>query len=353
MTSGLDKVNFDPKRRQDAADHGPAAAVHRTGLAQLARALAAASMACAALPAPAQAVATYHGSCDASAAIALDNDRFVVANDENNVLAVYRRGVEEPEGTLPLSAFLAARPGEEADIEGAAAIGDRIYWISSHGRNSKGTRQPARLRFFSTRMGTGQPPMLAAADHPYTELLRDLTEAATLQGLDLASAARLAAEANGGLNIEGLAATPDGVLLIGFRNPLRAGQALIVPLENPGQVVAGERARFGAPIELDLRGRGIRSFQRVGSEYLVVAGPTGDDGAFSLYRWSGNRGDAATDTGIDLGTLRPEALFVVPDAGLVQLLSDDGGVRVDGRECKSLPMAQQRFRSLTVPIPKR
>jgi hypothetical protein len=33
----------------------------------------------------------------------------------------------------------------------------------------------------------------------------------------------------GGLNIEGLAATPDGQLLIGFRNPLSEGKALLLP----------------------------------------------------------------------------------------------------------------------------
>jgi hypothetical protein len=30
--------------------------------------------------------------CDASAAVALDADHFVVADDENNVLRIYRRG---------------------------------------------------------------------------------------------------------------------------------------------------------------------------------------------------------------------------------------------------------------------
>jgi len=32
------------------------------------------------------------GMCDASAAVALGNDRFIVADDEDNVLRVYRRG---------------------------------------------------------------------------------------------------------------------------------------------------------------------------------------------------------------------------------------------------------------------
>lgn len=283
----------------------------------------------------------------------MGHDRFVVANDENNVLGFYRRGVPEPESSLSLSAFLGARPGEEVDIEGAAAIGDRIYWIASHSRNSKGKRQPARLRLFATDIRAGQPATLTEAGRPYTDLLRDLTEFPALQPLDLAGAARLAAEADGGLNIEGLAATPDGRLLIGFRNPLRSGRALIVPLENPSQVVAGERARLGAPVELDLRGRGVRSFELVGTEYLIVAGPTADEGTFSLYRWSGIAGEAATELKLELGSLRPEALFAVPATDQVQLLSDDGGVTVAGRECKTLSDREQRFRSLTASLGSR
>lgn len=318
---------------------GPALAAYlRAGLA--------ATLAMASLSAAAQAVDTYHGSCDASAAIAMGRDGFVVANDENNVLGFYRRGMPEPESSLSLSVFLNAPPGQEVDIEGAAAIGNRIYWIASHSRNSKGKRQAARLRLFATDIGTGQPATLTGAGRPYQDLLRDLTEAPALQPMGLAGAAKLAAEADGGLNIEGLAATPDGRLLIGFRNPLRAGRALIVPLENPSQVVAGERARLGAPVELDLRGRGIRSFDLVGTEYLIVAGPIADEGTFSLYRWSGIAGEPPTELKVELGSLRPEALFAVPATDRLQLLSDDGGVTVSGRECKTLPAKEQRFRSL-------
>jgi len=303
--------------------------------------------------AAAQSEETYAGSCDASAAVAIDNDRFVVANDENNVLGFYRRGVPEPEARLALSEFLEARPGEEVDIEGAAEIEGRVYWIASHSRNSKGKRQPARLRLFATDIRADQPVALFAVGRPYKDLLHDLAAYGAQQGLALAAASKLAAEAEGGLNIEGLAATADGRLLIGFRNPLRGGRALIVPLENPAQVIAGQRARLGAPVELDLGNRGIRSLQRIGAEYLIVAGPIGDDGTFALYRWSGGQAEAPVELKLDLGSLRPEALFPVPSSDRVQLLSDDGGVMIDGRECKKLPLASQRFRSLTVPVSRR
>ena len=53
-------------------------------------------------------------------------------------------------------------------------------------------------------------------------------------------------------------------------------------------------------------------------------------------------------TGIDLGDLRPEALFAIPHTGQVQLLSDDGSVTIDGVKCKRLPASRQTFRSLIV-----
>ena len=52
-------------------------------------------LASACVPAAAQdqpSILEYSGMCDASAAIALDKDIFLVASDEDNVLRVYRRG---------------------------------------------------------------------------------------------------------------------------------------------------------------------------------------------------------------------------------------------------------------------
>lgn len=296
----------------------------------------------------AQQIEVYAGSCDASAAASLSEDLFVVGNDEDNTLQTYRRGHPLPISSLPLSDFLGTGP-HEADIEGAARLGSRIYWIASHSRNSKGAVQRSRHRLFATDILEGQPPALKPAGRPYVRLLADLVNTEALKPLGLEAATHLAAEADGGLNIEGLAATPEGGLLIGFRNPLRARRALVVPLQNPDEVVEGQRARLGAAIELDLGGRGIRSIELIGSAYLIVAGPTADQGSFALYRWSGE-GTQAPTLVADLtssGT-RPEALMALPQSAQVQLLSDDGGVLADGIECKKLPKARQSFRSFTL-----
>ena len=318
--------------------------------ATLAALLLAASALCSGVQAK-QPVFVYRGLCDASAAIALGAEHFVVADDERNTLRVYRRGVAEPASSIDLSRFLGTDADKESDLEGAARIGDRIYWISSHGRNSKGEVQARRYRFFATEIvASAVPPSVSPSVKPTgsasDSLLRDLIDAPELRALRLVEATKRAPEAPGGLNIEGLAAADGGRLLIGLRNPLPAGKAVVVPLRNPAEVVAGKRAQFDAPLALDLGGRGIRSMERVGTGYLIVAGPPADEGSFALYRWSGRAGDAAKPMpSVDLGSLRPEALFEIP-GGAVQLLSDDGGVEVGGVACKKLPQGKRGFRSL-------
>ena len=295
----------------------------------------------------------YRGLCDASAAVALDAEHFVVADDERNTLVVYRRGQAAAVGKLDVSSFLGTKPDKESDLEGAAAIGQRTYWVSSHGRNSEGKRQDRRLRFFATEVisraaPTKQPPFkLVTVGKAYSGLLDDLLAAPSLAAFKLAGAAAQAPEAEGGLNIEGLAATPDGRLLIGFRSPVPNQRALLVPLENPNEVIdRGARARWGQAIQLDLGQRGIRSIDWVGSAYLIVAGPPADTGTFALYRWSGEPGQAPVLVkGVDLKGLHPEAVFAVPGTQGFQVLSDDGQRKHRGLACKVLPRGWQGFRS--------
>lgn len=284
---------------------------------------------------------TYRGMCDASAAAALDEHLFVVANDERNQLKIYRRGQADPVGELDLSGFLGTSPDKESDIEGAATIGDRIYWITSHGRNKKGKVQDRRFRFFATDAASGKA-LLKPAGKPYSQLLQDMIEAKHLQGLRLEEASQKMPEGDGAFNIEGLAATPEGTLLIGLRNPA----PLVLPLLNPAGVIEGEKARFGEPIELDLGGRAIRSLELVGLAYMIVAGPPADHGDFALYKWSGRAQDKPEQLlHEDFDEVRPEALFAIPGTRQLQLLSDDGGAHVKG-----MPEQEQSFQSVTVTL---
>jgi hypothetical protein len=294
--------------------------------------------------------------CDPSAAVAISDTLFIVASDEDNVLRVYARENPGAPQRFDLNSFL--RPDDdhpEADIEGVTRIGDRAFWIASHGRNKDGKLRPSRHRFFATRVTVeGDKVTVNPVGLPYTRLLEDLAQAPALQKYNLEGASRKAPESKDGLNIEGLAATPQGTLMIGFRNPIPGGKALIVPLDNPQQIVEGERARLGSPIELSLNGLGIRTieYRERRGRYLIVAGPYNDDGKVALFGWSGNASDSAEliPEGA-FGNLSPEAMFTYPgDTTAVQFLSDDGGRKLKGADCKEMVPAKQRFRGVSLDI---
>ena len=286
---------------------------------------------------------SYYGMCDASAAGALGPDLFAVADDERNQLQVYRRGVARRVAEVDLSAFLGTKKDQESDLEGAATVGERIYWISSHGRDKKGKFDESRHRFFATELRQGE---LVPAGRPYARLLDDLVAAPQLQRYQFAQASSLMPEADGAFNIEGLAATAQGGLLIGMRNPAPLGMALVIPLLNPGAVIDGEVAALGEAIELDLGGMAIRSMELVVDTYVIVAGPPADQGRFALYRWSGKAHERPVEVARDdFGSLKPEAMFAIPGQRKLQILSDDGGKRA-----KDLPPDERSFRSITVTL---
>ncbi len=318
---------------------------------------------------------TYRGACDGSAAVALDQDRFAVADDDSNVINIYQLGKPDARGPN-LDQFLEAplkkkQPGpdgkpafKEADIEGAARIGDRIYWIGSHGRDSDGDAEPGRARLFATRIvsdpaGARLEPVNSVA---YKNLREDMLGDENLKPLKLAEAYAPDKKKNGpppesdnGFNIEGLAATPDGRLLIGFRNPRPGNNAVVIRLDNPAEVVDGKKPVFGKTWQLEnLAGRGIRSIERINSTYVIVAGPHLDaedskiSPPFALFTWSGGDGDnkpaEMKDVTIPAG-FNAEAVFAI--AGNMMLLSDDGS-----KACKKADGPDKSFRAMTLPAPK-
>lgn len=295
----------------------------------------------------------YRLVCGASAGIALDHEHFVVADDEHDILDVFKVNRRFPVRSIDLRSFLGNEDGQTSALEGAARIGDRIYWISSHGRSSHGEVEPSRYRFFATDIAADAPYEPRPVAQPYLRLLTDLMYEPMLARYKLAAAADLGAEEPGGLAIEGLAARQDGSLLIGFRNPVRTGKALLVPLLNPADLLLGGPADFGPPIDLDLQGRGIRSIERVGDTFWIVAGPTGDKkgwgrDAFALYRWSGQERESAQRvTGIDFGNLSPEGLFAWPN-GRLEFPSDDSEREILFKRCKSLDKSEREFRTIVI-----
>ena len=185
--------------------------------------------------------------------VAETDDYVAIASDEENQLRIYRGN----RGGFPLQRFDLTqhlrldRHSPETDIEGAARLGEVVYWITSHSRNNEGQYRPNRHRLFATRFHlSGDETQIEFIGVPYRNLVGDLARAPQLKQFNFDVASRLPPKKPGGLNIEGLCATPEGHLLIAFRNPVPNKRALLVPLHRMLQAVAvhGSGARGEACI---------------------------------------------------------------------------------------------------------
>lgn len=295
----------------------------------------------------------------------------------------------------------------EVDIEASFALGSTVYVAGSHSNSKSGNSRPDRWRLLALQ-ASGSGASVALAPGGYYQWLReDLrtwdAAGASTHGLGahyLGLVDSSAGGANGapenpnlaGFSIEGMSTSPgDTAAWLGFRAPLvsapgqpavTAGSAsgrthaLIVPVANfaalATAVGGGTKgsASFGAPIRLDLGGRGIREIRKnAAQEYLIIAGPP--DAAtgtapkdFRLYSWNGSVD--ATGRAIhlrlrdaDLAPLTPpasgcsaEGLGSLPaslDAGgTVDVVSDCGDADFynDGQAAKDLPYAAwKKFRA--------
>ena len=304
---------------------------------------------------------THIGICDASAAVAVSETAFVVANDEKNHLHIYAAHEDgksiETFGKDELKSFLEIDEwADEIDTEGAARVGDRIYWITSHGRNKSAKFKNERHRLFATRIASNSGEFaLVVVGKPYHRLLEDMWIYLQSHHTDVHGTLIVAepkTPKKGGINIEGLAARSDGSLIIGFRSPVRDQRAILIGIKNPDEVVdSGAIPIFSDPILLDLRGRGIRSIEywHQKDTFLIVAGPIGNGSSFQLWVWSGSA--AATPKLLTEWTdehRAAEAMFVYPSGNKIQILMDEGSRPVDGKECKDASKSDQSFTSYWV-----
>jgi hypothetical protein len=290
----------------------------------------------------------FRGMCDASAAVLLDPEHVVVADDETNVLRAYRITGGDPVAvSKSLSEAAGATPKDgayrELDLEGAARIGDVVYWIGSHGNNKSGKARPGRHRLIATKVILAGDRLDVEVVGVFRDLLPQLGEAVASFGVS--DQPGVAPKAAGGTNIEGLAATPEGHLLIGFRNPLKDGLALVVHVSNPVEmttqgappkVVATQHIGLGAT-----GGLGVRAMESRYPSLLIVAGPTAGGGPFVLHSHPANGPGIPIPKG-----LNAEALFIAEDG--VHLLSDDGTVAVGDGPCKEAPDALKSFRGVVL-----
>lgn len=332
-------------------------------------------------PVPVVAEQTYRQVCDASAGVAIGSTHFLMAADEYSdngkdrgiFLFLYSRNDPgKPPVVFPLPKQLRADQERELDTEGAARIGDRIYWITSHGRNKKGKLRPNRYRLYATDVEGGPSALKVAFVGSNERLVQDMLQAsnwAAPQHADtkriigvIEAASRLdtkrvedLAPKKEGLNIEGLAAKGSD-LLIGFRNPIPNGKALVVRLRNAEALVTDNASagKFDGPFELDLGGRGIRGMAFVEwlGAFLLIAGPRNGDGTFSVFEWAGPNGKTTTEIAkLKSGEgISPEALIVYEGKKEVQVLNDQGTRPVSGKDCRKGAVENQSFTSQSLVV---
>lgn len=335
---------------------------------------------------PDQPYLVYQGASDASAAVALDEFTFALADDEDNRLRVFRADSPgQPVSWLDLGDFLKPEPADlEADIEGAAMLGSRIYWLTSHDTNKRGELEPGRDYFFATDVSKeGHTWKLTPAGTPSRVLINSLLESPAFRELNRATGtkAHQATEgkkkkkeqeatgpAVGPVSLEGLCASPDGRrLFMGFRQPRllgqedRIGRALVIPLENPREIVDQQAAPvFGDPQALDLGGLVIRSmeYSPAHDAIFIIAGPEKKGFTFILYRWDGLPSSPPIAVGPVVRAedqVTPEALVPFP-SGKLFVICDDGDVIVDmasGRPSSFGAIKSMRNKELPDPSLKR
>lgn len=283
----------------------------------------------AAAPSPATTV-FLTGASDASATVKVDDLHMLVADDETNVLRLYRRD----RSGLPLAGFdfssslnLTDAANPELDLEGSVRVGNRVFWTGSYSNSKNFHVRPNRHRVFATDLaGSGASAALTYVGR-YDWLLEDMVAwdqgnghglGADALGFAASSAEGVDSKTPAGFNIEGLSIAPDNsTAYFAFRAPQlptsARHQALIVPVHDFATLVTGAAptslpqgsATFGAPIFLDLGGRGIRSLDRnEAGQYIITAGSAGDTGPapddFRLFAWTGRAGDAPIELATDL-----------------------------------------------------
>lgn len=316
----------------------------------------------------------FRGACDASAALALDSDAILVADDEDNILRIY--SYDDP--GLPISSFslddflgVVDSSHPESDIEACTRVGDIIYWITSHGRSKKGKWRNSRYRLFATEIfKIDGIYKLKPKGKPCLNLIDSLLQLDELKlqknigAVGKNSGTKLAPKEYG-LNIEGMTISADGKdLYIGMRNPVPGNRAILIPLKNIDDVILRESdPKLGTPIYLNLANRGIRSIEYSSAHqmYFIIAGSISGEGNSSIYSWSGSI-KTNPKTIMTFSKLNPEAIAPIKNSKQLYVLSDDGNVKhqvksnetndklIDGASsCKSLKdYNKKRFRVISL-----
>ena len=223
------------------------------------------------------------------------------------------------------------RLGKLDDLEAMAIDKDGyVYAITSHARTER-TGRVSRARQKLVRFRVEGERVTDAA------VAVDIKHAIAACDPVLSEAVEAKARSEtGGLNIEGLTFNREGdQLWIGFRHPLKNGQAIILAIENPRGIFEKAAPQLAEQeIFLDLDGAGIRGLAyvpRLDGYLILAAREDRKKRAFDLWFWGGRQGDAARRVQVnDLENLRrAEGISPVTlgDAEGIVIFSDEGQTR--------------------------
>jgi len=98
---------------------------------------------------------------------------------------------------------------------------------------------------------------------------------------------------------------------------------------------------------------GIRSMEFRNDRYWIVAGSFDGGQSSRFYQWTGGVDGPVPFDLQEADELNPEAItfFRGPGADMLWVVSDDGALKVDGKEAKKLKDPnQRRFRAVGVPL---
>lgn len=292
-----------------------------------------------------------NGLYEPSAIQQLPDGRFLVAEDEKD--APFSLLAIQSDHTTTVEPLVLDRQadglGKLDDLEGLTLDNAGfVYAITSHSRNSKGEEKKSREKLARFRVEGNR---LVSP-----RLVSDLKRSLAARHPVLAKAAALTdVKGEGGFNIEALEFSPDQQhLMIGFRSPLDAGQALVAVIKNPSTMFESGTAPEVAPdlIRLDLGGHGLRGMSWIPSlkGYLLISGPVAKEQAqFRLWFWSA-RADVKPQRAEVEGLPGFEHAEGVTSAiingkpGIV-IVSDDGS-REEGRPARFLLLAPEQIRIL-------
>ncbi|MBL8228913.1 MAG: patatin-like phospholipase family protein [Bryobacterales bacterium] len=217
----------------------------------------------------------YHGACNASAIVAVENQHFLAGEDDHNIVRKFEAGNSKAISVINLDSQLETERSKsgtpkEADIEAAAATqAGPVFWIGSHGLDRKDNPEPSRRRFFQTNregqfLGEYASNLLPMIQRVLSQHLPDKADPDDVE-------------------IEGMSVLDDTkpTLLLGLRKPLdRLGHAIFLQLRNPLEVLAhAEPVIHRVQWNSDFGRLGVRAIESVrnsdGIQIYVLAGPTG------------------------------------------------------------------------------